>query len=119
MIREKLELLDNKMKQNPSFLQPFLITNVIMLLLGMFSGWPYGYYTLLKLVVFIAGVLITIAAYKMQKHWWMIGSGMIALLFNPFMPVHFDKATWRVIDFIVAIVFLVLIFRIRSRRSSR
>ncbi len=107
------------MKQKTSFLQPFLITNVVMLFLSMFPGLPYGYYTLLRLVVFIAGGLITIAAYKMQKHWWMIGVGLIALLFNPFIPVHFDKATWRVIDFIVAIVFLILIFRIRSKGGSR
>lgn len=107
------------MKQKSSFVQPLLITAVVMLLLSIFSGWPYGYYTLLRLVVFITSGLITIAAYKMQKHGWMIGIGLVTLLFNPFVPVHIDKTTWRVIDFIVAAVFLILLFKIKKKGSNQ
>ena len=86
-----------------------------MLLLSIFSGWPYGYYTLLRLVVFITSGFVTIAAYKMQKYGWMIGVGLAALLFNPLVPIHLDKTTWRVIDFIVSVLFLTLLFKIKKK----
>lgn len=106
------------MKQKSAFVQPLLITSILMLLLSIFLKWPYGYYTLLRLVVFVTSGFVTIAAYKMQKYGWMIGVGLVTLLFNPIVPVHFDKATWRVIDFIVAVLFLILIFKIKSKRNS-
>ena len=36
--------------------------------------------------------------------------GIIAILFNPIKPIHFDKGYWQVIDFIVAGIFVVLVF---------
>lgn len=106
------------MKQSTSFMKPLLVIAIIMLLLGMLSGWPYGYYTLLRLVVFVTSCLITIAAYKMQKNGWAIGIGFIAILFNPFMLVHLDKAIWRVVDFIVAVIFLNFLLRMRKNESQ-
>jgi uncharacterized membrane protein YesL len=89
-----------------------------MLLLALFSGWPYGYYTLLRLVVFVTSCLIAIAAYRMQQQGWVVGIGIIALLFNPFIPVHLDKSTWRILDFIVAFIFAILLFRIKAKERN-
>lgn len=98
-------------------MKPLLITSAVMLFLGMFSGWPYGYYTLLRFVIFIVGCLITMAAHKMQRHGLMVAIGLIAVLFNPVIPVHLDKTTWRIIDFMVGVVFLILLFKIRKREE--
>ena len=117
MTKVNLKLFESKMKQKTPFIQPLLITASVMLFLGMFSGWPYGYYTLLRLVVFIVSGLIAVAAYKMQRHVWTISAGLIALLFNPFAPIHFNKATWRVIDFVLAVLFLVFAIKINKQNK--
>lgn len=105
------------MNQRKSFMKPLLIANIVILFLALFPGWPYGYYTLLRLVVFVTSCLITIAAYKMQQQGWVVGAGMIALLFNPFIPVHLDKATWRILDLIVAFIFAILLFKIKAKND--
>lgn len=43
--------------------------------------------------------------------------GGIAILFNPIIPVHLTKDIWVIIDLIVAILFLVSIFKIKPKRE--
>jgi len=88
---------------------------ILMLLFAIPSGiWPYGYYIFLRWVVMVTAILTLWTAYNLKKNvwiWLMVG---IAILFNPIAPVHLDKETWVIIDFIVAIIFLVSVFRVKS-----
>lgn len=72
---------------------------------------PYGFYTLLRLVVTIcAGVI----AYH---HWQSGGKGMalamafIALLFNPLIPVYLSRDVWAPIDLCLATFFGIAGYR--------
>ena len=40
---------------------------------------------------------------------------MVTILFNPLIPIHFDKGIWVVIDFVVAVLFVVSIFKIKPK----
>ena len=69
---------------------------------------PYGYYTLLRLVVTIGAVLVVYNEYSKQLNFWVISFGIIALLFNPIFPIHLrDKELWAIIDVLCAIIFIV------------
>jgi len=70
---------------------------------------PYGYYTLLRIVICIlAGFTAYIAFESDNKPWaWIFGA--IAILFNPIIPIYFDKEIWGFLDAIVAIIFVVSI----------
>tara|TARA_B100001029_G_C14985259_1_gene408561 strand:+ start:455 stop:736 length:282 start_codon:yes stop_codon:yes gene_type:complete len=66
---------------------------------------PYGYYTLLRLVVSISSG-ISIFHYLENKQMGLaLVFGFILLLFNPIFPVYLDKGTWVIIDIIIGIFF--------------
>ena len=68
---------------------------------------PYGYFMLLRLVVTAAAAYVAYENFSRDIASWGIVFVIIALLFNPFYVVHFDKALWAVIDLIVAGLFFI------------
>ncbi len=90
-----------------------------MLLLAVPSGvWPYGYYILLRWVVAGTALFVLWTAYELKKIAWLWIMGITALLFNPIAPIHLDKDTWVVLDFIVAGIFLASIFKIKNDKIN-
>lgn len=78
------------------------------LLLGI-ADLPIGYYTFLRIVVFISSCLVAIGCYVQNDKisFGVILFAVIALLFNPFCPIYLrDKETWSVIDAIVGVIYL-------------
>jgi hypothetical protein len=92
---------------------------IAMILLAIPSGvWPYGYYLFLRWVVTGIALFVLWAAYELEKKTWLWIMGVIAVLFNPIAPIHLDKGTWVVIDFIAAIIFIVSIFKIKVPNNN-
>ena len=91
------------------------VVSIIMLLLAIPTFWPYGYYILLRWVVALSAVFLLWAAYNLKKTFWLFSMGIVVILFNPIVPVHLDKETWVIIDFIAAILFFVSIFKLKAK----
>lgn len=75
------------------------------LLLLAIAPLPYAYYQLLRVI--IAGVAGLNAIHSQSSGrstlgWMWIA---VAILFNPVIPLIFGKGIWRVIDFLVALLF--------------
>lgn len=71
---------------------------------------PYGYYTLLRIVVTaVAGYGIYAFFQKNIRIIILIFSG-IAVIFNPLIPVHLEKETWQVINVVVGSFFLISLY---------
>ena len=68
---------------------------------------PYGFYMLLRWVVFVAGGLLALEFYRQGRMGWVWTFGIISLLFNPIAKFAFDKKMWRVFDAAAGICFLV------------
>jgi len=67
---------------------------------------PIGYYTILRFVVTIGAVAVVIHEFDGKITPWIIVFGLIAIIFNPFIPVYLhDRELWAVIDIIAAIIF--------------
>jgi FtsH-binding integral membrane protein len=68
----------------------------------------YGYYTALRLVVCIGGVLVAVVEYQRADKigLWIIIFGLVALLFNPVIPVYLTRHIWFFIDLGVAALFV-------------
>lgn len=88
-----------------------------MLLLGLLP-LPYGYYTLLRVLVTAAAALAAYLAYRATNRAdaFVIVSVIVAVAFNPFIPVHLDKGIWSVIDLTSAGWFILI--AIRGHRQS-
>ena len=90
------------------------VVAIVVLLLAIPSGiWPYGYYVLLRWIITGIALFVLWVAYRLNQKGWSWLMGGIAIIFNPIIPIYLDKGTWAVIDLIVAVLFLVSIFKIR------
>ncbi|PIV39883.1 MAG: hypothetical protein COS29_00215 [Candidatus Omnitrophica bacterium CG02_land_8_20_14_3_00__42_8] len=86
------------------------IISATFLFLAMFSSWPYGFFTLLRLVVFGTTVYLSWLAYKSERQSWTWVFGFIALIFNPLIPLHLGRDLWVVVDLLVAVFLIISIF---------
>ena len=89
------------------------IVPAILLLLVTFVNFPYGFYTLLRLIVSISSGFIIYLNYKEEKRITtsVIIFTIICLLFNPIIPVHLTKSQWIPIDIITSIIFIYSYFK--------
>lgn len=72
---------------------------------------PIGYYTMLRIVVTIGAAAIVIKEFEDGLNIWVIVFGMIAILFNPILPIYFhNKTIWTPIDLVSGILFTVKLF---------
>lgn len=96
-----------------------IIISVIFLFLAIIEGWPYGFFTLLRLVVFGTTVYLSWFAYKSERQAWTWVFGFIALVFNPLIPLHLGRDLWKVIDLLVAVFLFISIFAFRLPKESK
>ena len=89
----------------------------VMLLLAT-GPWPYGYYQLLRFVVCGVGAYFAYTAYQWGKLWAVWVFGIIAVLFNPFVPNHLPQELWIPIDVMCWAVFIVSGFAISKRKGD-
>ena len=89
----------------------FKVVKIVIaaLLLLAIASLPIGYYTFLRIVVCIASVVLCVVYFKNIKSLAII-FGVIAILFNPILPIYLSKEIWIPIDVITAIVYTVSVF---------
>lgn len=66
---------------------------------------PYGYYTLLRIVVTIGCIVYLVSNYEGELTRGVVTFGIILILFNPLIPIWLSKPIWIPIDIVVACVF--------------
>jgi hypothetical protein len=76
------------------------------LLLIAVGTLPYSYYTLMRLAVCVIAAYGAFLALERQQQRWIWAFGVLALLFNPFLPVRLDRGTWAIADVAAAITCL-------------
>lgn len=82
-----------------------------LLVMGL-APWPYGYYLLLRVVVFcVFGFYFfqfrkKCIRSKREMPVWVWSVGAFALLFNPFFPAFLFRALWAVFDVAGAVVII-------------
>lgn len=81
----------------------------IVMLFWTLADNPYGYYQILRWVVFGTAGYSAYLAYENKQAPWTWIFGIITILFNPIAPIYLDRGTWSVIDIVVAVILLVSI----------
>jgi hypothetical protein len=82
--------------------------------LGMID-LPFGYYTLLRIVVTIGSVAVVVTEFENGLNFWVIAFGLIVILFNPLIPVYLnDKSAWMPIDIIGRLFFVIKSFTLKQ-----
>lgn len=93
-----------------------LLITATFLFIALSNGLPYGFFTLLRFVVFASSVYVAWIAYEAQKEGWVWFFGFIAVLFNPFIAIYFDRKVWSIIDLVVGVFMIVSIFALRLKK---
>lgn len=89
------------------------------LLLLAIANLPIGYYTFLRIIVTIGAIVVIIGEFEKGLSIWIILFGIIAILFNPIIPVYlYNKAIWIPIDIATAIIFGMKVFFLPSKSKS-
>ncbi|WP_428740160.1 DUF6804 family protein [Tenacibaculum sp.] len=79
---------------------------------------PIEYYTLLRVVIFVGALLVIISL--SNKIIWVIVFGIIAILFNPIIPVYlYLKSYWIPIDIITGILFLLVLLFENTKKENK
>jgi hypothetical protein len=86
------------------------IISAVFLFLAMFNGWSYGFFTLLRFVVFASATYIAWIAYEAKQKKWIWIFSFLAVLFNPFIKVYLERGFWIIIDLVVAVFLIISIF---------
>ena len=95
-----------------------LITS-LFLVLGCFP-LLIGYYTFLRIVVFVVCIVVIVKERERGLDSTNIIAGMIAIVFNPIIPIYLhDKTWWIVIDLLTAIVFGFQTYRYYNESLNR
>jgi hypothetical protein len=95
-----------------------LLIAAAFLFVALFDGWPYGFFTLLRFVVFASSAYVAWMAYEAQKERWIWIFGFLAVLFNPFIVIHLDREIWSVIDLIVGVFMIISLFALKLNKPK-
>ncbi len=63
---------------------------------------PYGYYMLLRIAATLVFAWAAFIAHEKSYEWLPWVYAILAILFNPIMPVYFQKELWVIIDILAA-----------------
>jgi hypothetical protein len=88
-------------------------------LFAALGQWPYGYYTLLRLVVCGAAAYTAYVMYQWRRPGLAWLFGFVAVLFNPVITVHLSRALWQPIDVACAICFVLVGLLVRKRSPEQ
>jgi len=90
--------------------EPLKIINIVLgvLLLLAILPFPYGYYTFLRLAVFIGGSFLAHQLYQRESIGWAVVLACIAILFNPLIPVYLSREAWFPIDLVSSGIFFYI-----------
>jgi hypothetical protein len=94
-----------------------LIYTVAAMLLIALAPMPYAYYEILRIVVFGTFGYLSYTAVKHRHHVSVVLLTLPALIFNPIIPLHFDKIAWAFIDVSAAVALISIGSRSRGTFS--
>lgn len=87
----------------------------ILLILAIPTGWPYGYYILLRWFIFISSIITAVGFYSSKLNSWVLIFGALAFIFNPLFPLYLNKSTWIPLDLIGAFLFFIAAYSIKKK----
>jgi hypothetical protein len=105
------------------------IVPIILLAIAIFAGGndnpyarpaaslPYGYFIFLRIVASLAAGCIAAVGFRDGKQSWPTAFVLIAVLFNPFIPIEMKKGDWIIFDVIAAAVYIAHLTVVRLREK--
>lgn len=89
-----------------------------ILLLAAVARLPIGYYTFLRIAVTFGALAVIISEMTKSIGLWIIVFALIAIVFNPVIPVYlYKKSLWTPIDILAAVAFGIYSLTFKRRKN--
>lgn len=90
----------------------------LLLIFGALATLPYGYFQVLRVVVCTCAAFFACIMFDSEgSSRWMGVMIVVAILFNPFLPVYLSRSIWQVVDIVVAVVIVITSFALKEPKS--
>ena len=84
----------------------FWIAPILVMSIG-FLPMPYGYYNLSRIVVCVCSIYFAYNLYKQDDITFVWIFGLLAVLYNPIIPIHlYEKKIWMIVNILTAVLFI-------------
>lgn len=87
---------------------PLLIASFLLLIAVL--PMPYGYYLFMRIAITIVAGIMAYNLFKTTKKLLCSIFVVVAILYNPIIVIHFEKAIWSPINIFTALFFVVFAF---------
>lgn len=91
----------------------------VFLFIALVPDLPYGYYQILRWIVCACACFTAYVGMEKEIHGWMGIFAVIAVLFNPILPIHLPREVWQPIDVVVGIIFLCSLGLFRKQKEEK
>lgn len=108
-------------REDPSFAPSFAAARVVAAVAAAVAvaRLPYGYYELLRWLVCAVAAFTAWRASELRRSGWAWVFIVLALVFNPVVPVRLRRETWAWADIAAAVLLLVSLATIRPRSEGQ
>lgn len=93
----------------------FFIPTILLIIAA--GDLDYGYYQILRIIITIFAIVFALVFKGLENIKSMIVMIIIAILFNPILPIYLDKNVWVFLDSFSSIIFLISAISIIRNQS--
>ena len=100
----------------PEFRRPAFapgILGAIVLMAGLALLDNPGGFLLIKFGVAILALIMCVFCWQAGQWWWIVGLGVIAVVWNPVVPFAFSGQVWVAAQFVAALGFVAVGLRVK------
>lgn len=94
----------------------YLLIPTLLLIIAV-GDLDYGYYQILRIIITIFAIIFAFIFKDFKNNILTTIMIIIAILFNPILPIYLDKEIWVILDFISSIIFLISAINIIKSQS--
>ena len=103
------------MSKKDNNIRSIILTALAVLLLLCLAKMPYGFYQIVRFLAFAGFVYLAYLEYKGKNIDRMVLFAVLALLFQPFLPLSLGRVIWNIVDVVVAAYLIYLLVKVRQK----
>ena len=97
------------MSKKDNNIRSIILTALTVLLLLCLAKMPYGFYQIVRFLAFAGFGYLAYLEYKGKSIDRMVLFVILALLFQPFLPLSLGRVIWNIVDVVVALYLIYLL----------
>ena len=103
------------MSKKDNNIRSIILTALAVLLLLCLVKMPYGFYQIVRFLAFAGFGYLAYLEYKGKNIDRMVLFVVLALLFQPFLPLSLGRVIWNIVDVVVAVYLVYLLVKMHLK----